>query len=182
MEMMHHESGVRTVAVGGLPRTGPMQAPAQSRGARLYSTGVMDIDMTFAGGLDNDTAALLPNRSVGRDLLINFASINLRDQVRKGDTVPLQFKYEAADCRIFFTMANYYNYSQLWLDAAAAIWTDSKRCVTNSTGFSFTGNTTAEKKPPSLTVLPDASSINLADIKPLPKEAGTLPADFAYQF
>lgn len=73
--------------------------------------------------------------------------INLRDQVRPNDTLPLQFKYEAADCRIFFTLSNVFNYTRLWSDAVTAIFDDTSKCVSGSTGFS-SSNKTAPKPAP----------------------------------
>lgn len=61
--------------------------------------------------------------------------INLRDQVRPDDTVPLQFKYEAADCRIFYTLKNVYNMPNLWRDTVTAAFDDPSLCVEGSTGF-----------------------------------------------
>lgn len=63
-------------------------------------------------------------------------SINLRDQVRANDPVPLQFKYEAADCRIFYTLRNVWNSTQLWHDTVAAAFDDHSLCTKGSTGFS----------------------------------------------
>jgi hypothetical protein len=78
-------------------------------------------------------------------MIINYAQINLRDQIRKGETIPLQFTYEAANCRIFYTPQTFYNYTALWKYAADAIWSNStKFCVKNSTGFATTnGSDTA---------------------------------------
>jgi len=73
--------------------------------------------------------------------------INLRDQVRANDTEPLQFKYEPADCRIFYTVANVFNYTRLWSDAVTAMFDDTSKCVAGSTGFS-TSNKTAPKPAP----------------------------------
>lgn len=79
------------------------------------------------------------------------AGINLRDQMRPDDQVPLQFKYEAANCRIYFTLANVYNMSRLWRDASTAVWDDASLCVEGSLGFATTGNTTVAKAPPPAT-------------------------------
>ena len=144
--MMHPEAGVRTVSVGGRPTPGPMQAPAGNRGARSYSVNALDIDIYIAEEIDNTTSMLLPNRT--QDVLITYASINLRDQIRKGQDVPLQFVYEAADCRIFFTPQTVLNLTNLWNYAASAIWNDSSLCVQGSTGYATTGLTTDTTGPP----------------------------------
>ncbi|RDW66343.1 hypothetical protein BP6252_09978 [Coleophoma cylindrospora] len=143
MEMMHHEAGVRVVVAGGKPSTGPMQAPSGSRGARLYTTDTLDANIGFAQSVlefnNSPDSNFLPNRTEAMDVFVTAAFINLRDQVRRGETIPLQFAYEAADCRIFFTPQTVYNYTALWQYAADAIWTKPSLCVQGSTGFATTG-------------------------------------------
>ncbi|KAH0534195.1 hypothetical protein FGG08_007206 [Glutinoglossum americanum] len=143
MEMMHHEAGVRVVVAGGRPSTGPMQAPSGSRGARSYATYALDANIGFTQLLladqNSSEVTFLPNRTQALDVYVTFASINLRDQVRKDETIPLQFAYEAADCRIFYTPQTIYNYTALWQYAADAIWSKPSLCVQGSTGFAPTG-------------------------------------------
>ncbi|KAN0113262.1 hypothetical protein V8E51_006213 [Hyaloscypha variabilis] len=144
MEMMHHEAGVRVVVAGGRPSTGPMQAPSGSRGALIYNTYELDSDISFAQTLLDqqglgESASFLPNRTEALEVFVTFASINLRDEVRRGDTIPLQFAYDAADCRIFYTPQTVYNYTALWQYAADAIWSNSSLCVAGSTGYANTG-------------------------------------------
>ncbi|KAI0965274.1 hypothetical protein F4678DRAFT_339509 [Xylaria arbuscula] len=133
MELMHHEAGVRTVAVGGLPRDGPMQAPSGSRGASEYSLDVLDSNIDFAQRLlqwiGSPNATFLPNRTLANDLFILDANVNLRDQVRRGQSTPLQFAYLPADCRIYFTPQTVYNNTRLWQYAADAIWSNSSLCL-----------------------------------------------------
>ncbi|KAL4737936.1 hypothetical protein BDV11DRAFT_206332 [Aspergillus similis] len=133
MELMHHEAQVQTVVVGGRPDYTPMQAPSGTRGAAVYDINRMDIDITGALLLDNSTGALPLDRR--HDFYISYASVNLRDQIRRNDSsnMPLQFRYEAADCRIFFTPRTWYNYANLWKYAADAIWKNSTLCIANAT-------------------------------------------------
>lgn len=151
MEMMHHEAGVQTVVVGGRPSTGPMQAPAGTRGAQEYtlspSDGDLDADIAFAISINATTAASFPNTA--EEIQINFASLNLRDQIRPNETTPLQFVYEAADCRIFYTLLNVDNYTKLWHDAANATWTTPSLCVQGSTGYATNGTSSDTTGPPS---------------------------------
>lgn len=171
LEAMHHEAGVRVVSVGGRPTLGPMQGASGPRGARFYDTETLDNNIEFvqdvlANNSSPDTY-FLPNRTDGPAIFVVDAAINLRDQVRKQDeATPLQFVYDAADCRIFFTPQTIFNYTSLWQYAADAIWTNPKLCVSGSTGYSTTGatNSTASstnttKAPPSST----PSSFVLAD-------------------
>lgn len=96
-------------------------------------------------------------------MTINYAQINLRDQIRKGNTVPVQFIYEAANCRIFYTPQTFYNYTNLWKFAAEAIWTNSSLCVKNSTGYATT-NTTDTTGPP-IHLLPSATAAPTSPVK-----------------
>ena len=151
MEMFHHEAGVRTVVAGGRPSYGPQQAPALSRGARAMSSDVLDSNIEFAQeilqALDDPNSNFSPNRTEALDVYVTFAGINLRDQIRKVSDVPLQFVYEAADCRIFYTPQTWYNYTALWHYAANAIWSNPGLCVKNSTGYATT-NVTDTTGPP----------------------------------
>ena len=150
--MMHHQAGAKVVAVGGRPATGPMQGVAAGRGARSYSLSVLDANIGFAQGLlssrGSPDANFLPNRTTANDVYIVDAGINLRDQVRQDDETPLQFTYEAADCRIFWTPKTIFSYAALWQYAADAIWSNASLCVSGSTGFSNNGSQTAADESP----------------------------------
>ncbi|KAI4675302.1 uncharacterized protein J4E84_010194 [Alternaria hordeiaustralica] len=152
---MFKQVGVRTIVVGGRPATGPMQAVGGNRGAAIYSADRIDYDLgavsSPAFSVDNATLATVPQLTASdyRDSGVFTAAfgINLRDQVRPNDTEPLQFKYEPADCRIFYTVANVFNYTRLWSDAVTAMFDDTSKCVAGSTGFS-NSNKTAPKPAP----------------------------------
>lgn len=149
---MRHQAGVKVVAVGGRPTTGPMQGVAAGRGARSYSLSVLDANIDFAQDLlasaGSPDSNFLPNRSTANDVYIVDAGVNLRDQVRQDDETPLQFTYEAADCRIFWTPKTIFNYAALWQYAADAIWSNATLCVSGSTGYSNNGSQTAADKSP----------------------------------
>ena len=130
--MMHHEAGVRTVAVGGQPRNGRMQAPSGTRGAAYYTSDLLDAAMNYTISLNLTAGTYLPD--VVNDVYVSRLGLNLRDQVRENETIPVQFLYEPADCRIFYTMETVYNYTKLWKYAADAIWTQPDLCVPGSGG------------------------------------------------
>ncbi len=143
-------AGVRTIVAGGRPATGPMQTVGGTRGARSYAANDLDDDMSFARAVDayvpEDVNATIPEvRDYG--MFYNYASFNLRDQIRPNEVVPLQFKYEAADCRIYYTIKNLYNTTQLWHDVVKAAFVDSSLCVSGSTGYSTTNNTNPSAPP-----------------------------------
>lgn len=146
VEMMHHEAGVKTVVVGGLPQSGPMQTASGSRGAEIYIAQNIDNSVAAAEYFNDTSADYLPDRGV--DVLITFLSVNLRDQIRKEQQdVPVQFVYDAADCRIFYTAETWSDYSSLWTHAVNAI-SDPKLCVAGSTGYSSTRTGLQASSPP----------------------------------
>lgn len=150
--------GVRTVAMGGTPTTGPMQAVGGTRGAREYWGDYLDDDMAWAGDIDENANKTLPNIPINAEvrnsgIWTTYSGFNLRDSIREeemnsSEAIPLQFRYEAADCRLYYTLRNLYNMTQQWRDAATATWFNSSLCVQNSTGYSNTGNSTAINQPP----------------------------------
>ncbi|TVY44586.1 Peptidase S41 family protein [Lachnellula occidentalis] len=133
-----------------------------SRGAVAYTLDSLDNRIGVAQellqeGSDPSSADFLPNRTTATDVWITYADINLRDQVRKGSDTPLQFVYEAATCRIFYTPQTFYNYTALWTYAANAMWNDSSLCVKDSTGYSTTSATNTTAPPSSVLPSPKAS-------------------------
>ncbi|KAL8720877.1 MAG: hypothetical protein Q9225_002322 [Loekoesia sp. 1 TL-2023] len=73
------------------------------------------------------------------DTLITSLGINLRDQIRQDQPeIPIQFLYDAADCRIFYTAETWLNYTALWTYSMKAI-SNPALCVPQSTGYSQKG-------------------------------------------
>lgn len=126
-----------------------MQAASGSRGARYMSLDTLDANiMDIADSLASEGSPqsdFLPNRTTANDVYIVGAGVNLRDQVRRGEDTPLQFVYEAADCRIFWTPQTVFNYTALWQYVTDAAWRNSTLCVAGSTGYA--SNTTLEQDP-----------------------------------
>ncbi|KAI1878447.1 uncharacterized protein JN550_000629 [Neoarthrinium moseri] len=175
--------GVRTIVMGGRPDTGPMQAASGTRGARAYTASSLDNDLAWAGHVDttaNRTFPAIPINGQYRDsgMWAKYVGINLRDQIREDemeddDAVPLQFKYEAADCRLYYTMHNIYNMTRQWRDVAAAAWDDTSLCVKGSTGYSTTGQNKPKNKPPATSAEADYHSV-LGDGYTSPADAEVL--------
>lgn len=169
--------GVRTVVAGGRPEPGPMQAVGGSRGAREYSAHHLDTEFAKAANVSAAARAALPEippDGIHRDtgMWTPYAGINLRDQIREDDAenIPLQFRYEPADCRIFYTLRNIYNATQLWRDVAAAAFVDPSLCVPGSTG----GLKFAIPPPRPATSKPAPSNDNRpAPGSPIPGSAGS---------
>ncbi|KAK3370679.1 peptidase S41 family protein [Podospora didyma] len=128
--------GVRTVVADGRPEKGPMQSASGSRGARGYFSITLNHSFRMAGSVDatgeaNATFPEVPSNMELRDTGI------IRPQASLGEEpVPLQFRYEAADCRIFYALKNVLNMTQLWHDVAAAGFDNLTLCVEGSRGSS----------------------------------------------
>ena len=77
-------------------------------------------------------------RSVGEP------NVNARDAIRQGDNsgTPLQFRYEPADCRIFYTAEMTMDISASWRAAADSMWGKTDHCVAGS--LQRTGSTAKE--------------------------------------
>ena len=178
--MMHHQAGVQTVAAGGLPSNGPMQTPSGSRGAQAYSFDNLNTDIAIAKETNASAGNFLPERQV--DFSISYASFNIRDQVRKGESTPLQFVYEAANCRIFYTKDTVYNFGNLWRYAANAIWTKPELCVQGSTGIASNSNSSDISDPPiSLPSLNPKIRYNMTAILQLSGAVHEVYPDFSTQ-
>jgi len=137
-----------------------------ARGAREYGiVDTLDNNIGYAQYLlqyyDDPRQNFLPNRTEALQVYVEYADLNLRDQIRKESDIPVQFAYEAANCRIFYTPTTFYNMSNLWQYAADAIWTTPSLCVTNSTGYAST-NGTNTVGPPSA-IIPNIHVIKPSD-------------------
>ncbi|KAK7586283.1 hypothetical protein V3481_009029 [Fusarium oxysporum f. sp. vasinfectum] len=53
--------------------------------------------------------------------------------VEGDDDLPLQFQYQAGDCRLYYTAENIYHPKTMWKSAKEAIWGNGP-CVKGSTG------------------------------------------------
>ncbi|KZL85547.1 peptidase s41 family protein, partial [Colletotrichum incanum] len=152
VELATVEAKARTIVVGGAPKPGPMQAVGGTRGARLYSSDLLDERFDWVRERNETAAARLPAvRDSG--MFVNYAGFNLRDQLREDDiTTPLQFRYAAADCRLYYTLDNVYNMTALWRDVARAAFEDESLCVEDSMGYTSRNGTTP-KPPPKPTAI-----------------------------
>lgn len=162
-----------------------MQAPSGTRGAEFYSTDDLDADFQVTTAINATAGALLPSRA--EDIAISYMGINIKDQIPQGQDTPLQFHYLAADCRIFFTPQTFWNFTNIWKYAAAAVYTNPEYCVTNSTGYGYASSSNNTLKPSDLP--PDAASsninpniaYNISGIIELSNSTNDFPASFSGQ-
>ena len=73
-------------------------------------------------------------RAAVKDPVEHYANVNIRNNIRKGDktNTPLQFVYEAADCRLFYTALMIHKQELVWKAAYESFFGNSA-CVKGST-------------------------------------------------
>lgn len=144
------KQGVRSVVFGGRPHYGPMQAVGGVKGGQ--SLKLTDIFQYLQVGYElalnaskTDHPVLTPEQlkraqEIGPKspddfpLITRDNGVNFRNQYREGDDVsPLQFVYEAAECRLFYTIENYISPATQWVAAARAMFGNGT-CVQGSMG------------------------------------------------
>ncbi|KAI4863022.1 peptidase S41 family protein [Hypoxylon rubiginosum] len=146
------QQGVRSIAFGGRPRHGPMQAIGGVKGGQLWSLSTISryISQAYTLAVDASSAGLpiLTSEQLARfreltppdpkNFSVRFntydeSTVNFRNAYAEGDDLtPLQFVYEAADCRLFFTADNHIHPETTWVVAARAMFLDGK-CIKGST-------------------------------------------------
>ncbi|KAL4914476.1 hypothetical protein BDW62DRAFT_220163 [Aspergillus aurantiobrunneus] len=141
-QLMEYE-GVKTVTFGGRPRYGPMQSMGGTRGAHvLKGTQLVEIlanSARIAGKrnlLSKEEIKTLESLTPAETSPLKFGAItlNIRDAYSKHDKeslMPLQFTYQTASCRLFYTLENILSPASAWVSAAKAVWGDAD-CVAGS--------------------------------------------------
>lgn len=152
-EFMTQQAGIKTIAIGGRPdQDAPMQAVGGVKGANNYP-------WVFINRLVQDIYALAPDQAgffnasalfdyVGTATsqlpflrgLSSSGQVNVRDNLREGDKTetPLQFVYEAADCRLWYTAEMTVDVTSIWEKTADVAW-GGDTCVQG--GISSGGST-----------------------------------------
>ncbi|KAF1969364.1 peptidase S41 family protein [Bimuria novae-zelandiae CBS 107.79] len=143
-ELMTQQAGVKSLAVGGLPNSGPMQVVGGTKGSMLLSS---DYLIPLSTNVIDTFAKDAKEKSEWRDILpqpfpiaVSSAGVNFQDNIRKGlekDGMPTQFLYDTASCRIYYEPKMYLNVSSLWSKAAEVAWgkdggMDEDACVAGS--------------------------------------------------
>jgi hypothetical protein len=143
-EEMKNVAGVKSVVVGGRPNEAPMQVVGGTKGGEVISlqtvvaTGIQIVNTTNSiGATSLDGTAIGDLANIAQVLVRTAAApdssrIQTQDQIRKGDTsgTPVQYIYEAADCRIWNTAATLFDTNKAWKAAWTAAWGSKDICVT----------------------------------------------------
>lgn len=155
-EILHTQANVRTVAIGGVPRNAPMEGIGGVRGGPIQNVEMLlqwaSVAYTNAepeiSAKWNDTAlgafysignceGLLKRAAYSSNKA--SANVNNADSFRIGDATqtPLEFVYDPADCRLFYTHQMVKNVTNTWQGVADAMWGSENgimKCVPGSTG------------------------------------------------
>ncbi|OLN83741.1 hypothetical protein CCHL11_08739 [Colletotrichum chlorophyti] len=138
--MMTRELGISVVAMGGRPIDAPMQAIGGTKGGPVASLYAYQIGLLGFRDISNvpDDVDLTPfvERQppllLGRDTIswtVNSANVYLDDDA---DGIPVQFRYEAANCKLYYTWDTLTDMTSLWTAVADVKW-NGGRCVAGST-------------------------------------------------
>ena len=164
-EMMKSQGQVKSIAVGGRPRNGPMQGVGQTKGGEVWS--FLNIVRLVTSSLE--MADAMPEQNLPTNEVTKLANltaplkraayqpdgsilaqINVRNNYRKDDSlqIPLQFVYEPADCRIWNTLPMVLDPTEVWKVAASSMWGNGT-CIQGSTdvkGSVTSGNITVDAR------------------------------------
>ncbi|CAG9945993.1 unnamed protein product [Clonostachys rosea f. rosea IK726] len=150
-ELMKTDAGVKSVAVGGIPQYGPMQGVSGTRGSSIQQfevySGLITAIKNALNSLGNQASASLSRWGVSVDdvqalplpisnspLRIEGSGVNALDMIRvSSPDAPLQFTYQASDCRLFHTFDTAHDIRVLWRTAAKVAGGDMSACVPGST-------------------------------------------------
>ncbi|CAN9091492.1 unnamed protein product [Alternaria alternata] len=150
-ELLKNQGAVRTIAIGGRPQTGPMQGVGGTKGAQVFSWDDIQIRMQavyFLGSPDEQKAWM--NMDLGKTAFATqlfkrsayqggriAGGVNLKDNLRQNDAsaTPLEFMYEAADCRMWFTGKMITDVTEVWKGVADRMFrgNGTMGCVQGST-------------------------------------------------
>ncbi|KAI1107423.1 hypothetical protein F4804DRAFT_352294 [Jackrogersella minutella] len=143
--LMLFQMNVKTVSVGGRPRSGPMQSIGGTEGSQSLSFSDISGTSTVILGAVTDPKisqqlqgseldVLAQGYAVKRASSPDLAGINFQNAFAPYDSqTPLQFLYEAANCRFFYTPQMITSAELAWKYAVNATWTDpATYCVEGS--------------------------------------------------
>lgn len=133
-ELLTQQTGVKTIAMGGRSNGNPIQAIGGVKGVNNYGYSYIQAAAQNAVRYDRSLNSSILRRDYYDDLPFSRASsagVNNRDGLRKNDTsgIALQFIYEEANCRLYFTPEMTVDITTLWKAAADAQWRGSGACI-----------------------------------------------------
>ncbi|KAH8882970.1 hypothetical protein GQ53DRAFT_847291 [Thozetella sp. PMI_491] len=140
--LMIMEKNIRATSVGGRPKTGQMQSIAGVEGAQVFFLTEISAIATAAILLDpsvnvtdSDIQLIDEGYALSRaSSPANAGAVNGKNAFSRADSsTPLQFLYQAANCRFFYTKEMIKDPVTTWKRAVDATWTDPQKfCVDGS--------------------------------------------------
>ncbi|KAK0290485.1 hypothetical protein LTR35_002429 [Friedmanniomyces endolithicus] len=146
-EMMKTQAGIHAITVGGRKQYGPMQWVGGSKGANVQTLAdlgkfAFEIPAIATPAQSTLFEPYADSRSSVLHALSRLSEpyagrVNFENNIREGDdsVTPLQFVYEAADCRFFYTADMILDQSLVWKRTYDLKWGNGT-CVQGSTGDS----------------------------------------------
>ncbi|KAK3688684.1 peptidase S41 family protein [Podospora appendiculata] len=140
--LMILQLNIQTTVIGGRPQPGPMQSVAGVEGAQIFY--FEDMQAAAAAVMTLRPESNVPGSDLalmGEGYALSRAAIPLHPGAVNGKnafsrmdaTTPLQFLYQPANCRIFYTREMVYGPAEVWKRTVDATWTDPARfCVEGS--------------------------------------------------
>lgn len=151
---MRASGRVHTVTMGGQHTTGPIQSVGGTKGGFVSTidkirSRVQEIFEIYTEDLDDGAKLELDQTPVGKlmrsdqPLIRSWdgtkvgSRVNPIDKIRRGDAsqTPLEFVYDAADCRLYYDFEMIGNVTNTWRIVRDTKWTNNyDNCVSGSTG------------------------------------------------
>ena len=135
-EFLTKQAGVKTIAMGGRSNKNAIQAVGGVKGVNNYA---------FSYIQQAAQNAIRWNPAVNDSILVDYRNnmplfraasgaspgVNVRDGLAQNDTtgIALQFVYEEADCRLYYTPEMTVDITALWKGAADVQWGQNGKCV-----------------------------------------------------
>ncbi|KAM0084548.1 hypothetical protein ACKRZS_003198 [Fusarium odoratissimum] len=149
VNLMTNIGGVRALPFGGHPNGQPMQIMGGVRGSQTLTFDDIATVVSAAKAVYRETPEKLefitkeenerlmkvaPRPLEEFPIKLGAGQVNLLNAYQDGDDdLPLQFQYQAGDCRLYYTAENIYHPETIWKSAKEAIW-GNRSCVKGSTG------------------------------------------------
>ena len=149
LHQLKWQAGVKTIVAGGLPIEGPVQAVGGVKARRKLAIDTINplIQYFYQNAPDdlqawaNETKLKVLFEDGDYLQTRSWMSVNVGNAILAGDetSTPLQFVYEAADCKLWWQAEHIFNITSLWsLVAEAAFGLNGAQkweaCVPGSTG------------------------------------------------
>ncbi|KAJ4044557.1 hypothetical protein NW761_008532 [Fusarium oxysporum] len=159
VNLMTNIGGVRALPFGGHPNGQPMQIMGGVRGSQTLTFDDIATAVSVAKAVYRETPEklefitkeenerlmkLAPRPLEEFPIKLGAGQVNFLNAYQEGDDdLPLQFQYQAGDCRLYYTAENIYHPETIWKSAKETIW-GNRSCIKGSTGG--TGSLEGRKK------------------------------------